>query len=250
MGRYLPSAACCVIFLGVVCRHGRGNTAEFWARIAHVFTIRSLSAGVPMPARRLKRGPNRDSAAPRAPNSKRRATRMRSATTRRMTIRMGAHPTKRGPLRQPLRRHSSSLAALLGLRASQQAPLSVMPAHAGIQGDRAKAAETLDPRIRGDDSQRRRPKSSDEAAAARARPTTSASLGFPFLSRPLILIGSALWSKTVTRRRLARCCAFRRRREPDPGARPKPARPGAEEGPRRSGTEKLRHTTPRICLLA
>src|SRR5271156_4718964 len=52
-----------------------------------------------------------------------------------------------------------------------------MPAHAGIQGDRVKAAETLDPRIRGDDSQRRRPKSSDEAAAARVlqRPRSTVS---------------------------------------------------------------------------
>jgi hypothetical protein len=43
-----------------------------------------------------------------------------------------------------------------------------MPAHAGIQGDRAKLAETLDPRIRGDDSQRGRPNGGDGAAVTRA----------------------------------------------------------------------------------
>ena len=43
---------------------------------------------------------------------------------------------------------------------------SVSCPHAGIQAERQKAAETPDPRIRGDDSQRRRPKSTDEAAAA------------------------------------------------------------------------------------
>ena len=43
-----------------------------------------------------------------------------------------------------------------------------MPAHAGIQGDRAKLAETLDPRIRGDDSQRVRPNGGDGAAVTRA----------------------------------------------------------------------------------
>ena len=50
-------------------------------------------------------------------------------------------------------------------------PVNVMRAHAGIHGDQAKPAETLDPRIRGDDSQRGRPNGGEGAAVTRA-PTT------------------------------------------------------------------------------
>jgi hypothetical protein len=46
-----------------------------------------------------------------------------------------------------------------------------MPAHAGIHGDQAKPAETLDARVRGDDSQRGRPNGGEGAAVTRA-PTT------------------------------------------------------------------------------
>src|ERR1700722_4289931 len=46
-----------------------------------------------------------------------------------------------------------------------------MPAHAGIHGDQAKPAETLDPRIRGDDRQRGRPNGGDGAAVTRAPDT-------------------------------------------------------------------------------
>ena len=50
-------------------------------------------------------------------------------------------------------------------------PVNVVRAHAGIHGDQAKPAETLDPRIRGDDSQRGRPNGGEGAAVTRA-PTT------------------------------------------------------------------------------
>ena len=89
MGRSLSSEACCVIFLGIVCRHGRAIQLNFGLELPMFPQFGALALAFPMPASRLKRGPNRDPAAPRAPNSKRRATRIRSATTPRMTIRMG-----------------------------------------------------------------------------------------------------------------------------------------------------------------
>ena len=47
-----------------------------------------------------------------------------------------------------------------------------MPARASIHGDQAKPAETLDPRIRGDDSQRGRLNGGDRAAVTRAPTNT------------------------------------------------------------------------------
>jgi cyanate lyase len=59
-----------------------------------------------------------------------------------------------------------------------------MPAHAGIHGDQAKPAETLDARVRGDDSQRGRPNGGEGAAVTRRPPPSPTKFSPATVSAP------------------------------------------------------------------